>query len=151
MGFSDAVRSCMREKYFRFSGRAARSEFWWFTLFMWLVMLVAGAALGGLFFGVASNSFGNGVGIVGWLLIIIGAVVFVALQLPAIAVTVRRFHDKNLSGWWVLAVIVLSNVPFLGILVNIASLVILVMKGTEGDNRFGPDPLRVQNSAEVFA
>ena len=64
---------------------------------------------------------------------------------------VRRYHDRNLSGWWVLGVMIGTNIPYVGVVIGIVSLVITILKGTEGENRFGPDPLQEQNSAEVFA
>ncbi len=149
MGFAESVRTCLREKYFTFSGRASRSEYWYYNLFIALVMaaLIGILALisGGDFF----SAFASG-SLPGWLLGLFG-IVFVAIYIPVISVMVRRYHDRNLSGWWVLAVMVLSNVPYLGIAVGIVSFIITVLKGTEGENRFGPDPLVAQNSAEVFA
>lgn len=149
MGFTEAIRTCLREKYFTFKGRASRSEYWFYTLFMFLVWMVLAAAFFGLggFDAVETLEFTTMNYIFGG----IALIVFVGLYIPSIAVMVRRFHDRNLSGWWVLAVFVLSNIPYVGFLVSIASLVITVLKGTDGDNRFGPDPLRVQNGAEVFA
>ena len=72
------------------------------------------------------------------------------MLLPIIAVTVRRFHDRDLSGWFYLAAIVLGFVPFVGILASIAAFVITVLKGTPGENKFGRDPLGPQHSADVF-
>lgn len=56
-----------------------------------------------------------------------------------------------MSGWWYLAVIILGMVPVIGRVSGIAITVISVMKGTEGPNKFGPDPLRPDARAEVFA
>jgi uncharacterized membrane protein YhaH (DUF805 family) len=75
---------------------------------------------------------------------------YLAMLLPMIAVGVRRFHDRNLSGWYYLAAIVLGAVPFVGFLASIAALILTVLKGTEGPNKFGRDPLGPEHSAEVF-
>ena len=115
MGFVDAIKSGFGN-YVNFSGRAARSEFWYWTLFTVLANLVAGiidAVLGG-------------VGLV-------GLIVSLALLLPGIAVSVRRLHDLDRTGWWLLLV-------FTGIGV-ILLLIWDCMKGTTGSNRFGADPL----------
>jgi uncharacterized membrane protein YhaH (DUF805 family) len=78
--------------------------------------------------------------------------------IPSIAVTVRRLHDRNLSGWWILgfAVIafVLMLIPLIGPLLvlagEIAYIVILALPGTSGPNKYGEDPL-VSIDPEVFA
>lgn len=76
MSFGQAVFTCF-SKYARFSGRASRAEFWWFTLFQ-LVVSVASAVLGDT----------------------LAALVSLALLLPALAVSSRRLHDIGKSGWW---------------------------------------------------
>lgn len=152
MTFSDSVRTCLREKYATFSGRAPRSEYWWFTLFYFLVMLVIGLAfslVGGL------NDLGNPsgapeLGTLPIIILILGGIFMLGMILPGIAVLVRRFHDRNLSGWWYLAAVVAGFIPFVGFLASIAVLVITVLKGTDGPNKFGPDPLR-GGEAEIFA
>ena len=80
----------------------------------------------------------------------IAAIFYLAVLLPVIAVTVRRFHDRDLSGWIYLAAIVLGFVPFVGIIASIGAFVITVLKGTPGENKFGRDPLGPQHSADVF-
>ena len=84
-------------------------------------------------------------------LLVIGGLLMLAAFLPAIAVQVRRFHDRNISGWWYLALFIGSFIPYLGVIPGIAILVISVLRGTEGPNKFGPDPLRPEVRAEVFA
>ncbi len=149
MGFKEAIRTCVREKYITFSGRASRSEYWYFILFYFLVS-VAFIALGVLLGGTSSVETGEmSTGLI--LTLALGTVVSLALFLPMIAVVVRRFHDRNLSGWWYLVSIIAGAVPFVGILASIAVFVITVLKGTDGENKFGPDPLVAQSGAEVFA
>jgi uncharacterized membrane protein YhaH (DUF805 family) len=145
MGFKEAIRTCLN-KYATFSGRAARSEYWYFYLFITLVALVC------LGLGFATMNF-EAQEPTTLSIIFFGAlgIFYLGVLLPLISVLVRRFHDRNMSGWWVLGLIVLGAVPFVGFLASIATLVITVLKGTDGDNRFGPDPLKVQNRAEVFA
>jgi uncharacterized membrane protein YhaH (DUF805 family) len=121
MGMTEAVKSCF-SKFVTFSGRAARSELWWFVLFSFvgsIILDILDAAVLG--------AAGGGVGILGgiWSLVLI---------LPSISVAVRRLHDTDRSGWWYW----LFLVPFVGFIVLI---VWFATKGTDGSNRFGNDPL----------
>lgn len=147
MGFSEAVRTVFKQKYATFSGRASRSEYWWSYLAYFLVMLVFILVFGGVvgaFAGEGSSSPLIAMAVVGGLLVL-------AAFLPAISVQVRRFHDRNISGWWYLALFILSMVPYVGVIAGIAILVISVLPGTQGPNKFGADPLRPEVRAEVFA
>jgi uncharacterized membrane protein YhaH (DUF805 family) len=87
--FSQAVATCLR-KYADFSGRASRSEFWWFFLFQIIVMIVTGMM----------SDILNGIAALG-------------LLLPGLAVGARRLHDIGKSAWFLL----LGLVPVLGFLV----------------------------------
>jgi uncharacterized membrane protein YhaH (DUF805 family) len=121
MGFGEAVRTCWR-KYGDFDGRAARAEFWWWVLFVAVAQTLASVVLG-LGLALFQNS-----GFLQWLLVLIFMVIVLAFILPSIAVSVRRLHDRDLSGWWYL----LGFVPF-------GSLVLFVwyvLPGTKGPNRF---------------
>ena len=113
-------------KYATFSGRAPRSELWWFMLLALLLgLLVGGVDIG--IFGLRWLSTDAPIGPTGTL-------VSLALIIPGVAVAVRRLHDLDKSGWWYL----------IGIIPLIGGLVLLywfVQRGTEGANRFGPDPL----------
>jgi uncharacterized membrane protein YhaH (DUF805 family) len=84
MTFTTAVRTCLA-KYATFSGRARRSEYWWFQAFVLLVSFVGVA----LVFLLRSE-------VPGYLLL----VVMLGLVVPSISVTVRRLHDTGRSGWW---------------------------------------------------
>lgn len=131
MTFQEAVRTCL-SKYATFSGRASRSEYWFFYLATVIVIFVAGIldrALG-LDFKMANPLTGleQSAGY-GWLYVIAG----LALLLPSLAAMVRRLHDTNRSGWWWL--IALTGIG------AIVLLVWFVSKGTTGDNTYGPDPL----------
>ena len=146
MGFKEAIRTCVRDKYATFSGRASRSEYWYFFLF---VILVASVLIGvGAVF-----STGNSGQISTLSGIFFGAagLFYLGMLIPMIAAGVRRFHDRNLSGWWYLGAMVAGAIPFVGIAASIAALVITVLKGTDGENKFGEDPLLVQNRADVFS
>jgi uncharacterized membrane protein YhaH (DUF805 family) len=149
MGFTDAVRTCLSQKYATFSGRASRSEYWWFQLFIVLVYLVMTA----LFFATTDMEQlqqGN-LGGVSMVLIVIFGIFALGIIIPTIAAVVRRLHDRDMSGWWYLGAILAGMIPFVGILASIALLVIMCLKGTDGPNRFGPDPLALHGGSDVFA
>ena len=104
------------KNYFVISGRASRSEYWWFYLFL-VVMITA------------SNFIDFFVGFPIFAL----STILIFLS-PFICVSIRRLHDVNKSGWWYLIVLV----PFIG---PLYILYLFVIKGTDGDNDFGADPL----------
>ena len=72
------------------------------------------------------------------------------ILIPSAAVTVRRLHDRDLSGWWYLAVIVAGFVPVAGLLASIALIVFMALPGTSGPNRFGGDPKALPVDTDVF-
>jgi uncharacterized membrane protein YhaH (DUF805 family) len=88
MDFTEAVKTCLTQKYVEFNGRARRPEFWWFFLFQVGVFLVAAAIHK-----------------------IIYALAVLGLLLPGLGVAVRRLHDTGKSGWWVL----LGLIPLIGL------------------------------------
>jgi uncharacterized membrane protein YhaH (DUF805 family) len=131
MSFTDAIRSCL-SKYVTFSGRAARSEFWWWTLFV-VLGNIGLTLIDGSIFGMTSVDLGQGMTMqqpAGPLADIFALATF----LPGVSVTVRRLHDHNRSGWWWW----LWLVPLLGWLVLLIG---FLRRGTEGPNSYGPDPL----------
>lgn len=128
MTFVDAVKSVYR-KYFTFSGRAARSEFWWYMLFM-LLMNIALAIV----FGDNTTVTGPGYLEVYSRSDLVGDLWNLFNLIPTLAVASRRLHDTDRSGWWQL----LYMVPLIGAIVLI---VWWVARGTPGQNRFGADPL----------
>ncbi len=110
------------QKYADFTGRAPRAEYWWFYLAM-AVMLIVTMIIDGM---IGSNLGGSGYGFVTLL-------AGLAVLVPGIAVGVRRLHDTDRSGWWLL----IAFIPLIG---GIILLVFYVSEGTKSDNRFGPDP-----------
>lgn len=140
-------------RYAEFSGRSRRMEYWMFVLFNLIVMVVLmvvagvlGAGIGSLAGGspdAMASFFTGGFGLLFLLY-------FLAILIPSIAVAVRRLHDRDMSGWWYLGFIVLSLIPFVGFIASIAFIVIMALPGTDGPNRFGPDP-KDASGAEVFS
>lgn len=109
------IKECLTKKYFQFSGRARRKEYWLFYLFTMVVSTVF-AILGKFSFPLLT-----------W-------VPTVFLTIPCLAVCVRRLHDTNRSGWWYL----ISFVPIIG---TIWFVVLMCLKGNIGPNSRGDDPL----------
>lgn len=130
MNFMQSVTTCF-SKYITISGRARRSELWWFVLFLVIGNAVAGwldSAIFGtstMMMGDMTFEYSSG---------FIGGIFTLATFLPNIAVSVRRLHDLDKSGWWLL----IAFIPLIGFIIL---LVWFVRKGTAADNRFGPDPL----------
>ena len=150
------------KRYFDFQGRSRRMEFWMFAL---LNFILAAILLGPLYSSIFSAALysdpatpGAESGVIGAAIstggiapILAGLYGIYALVafIPSIAVTVRRLHDRNMSGWWYLGFIVLSMIPYVGFLVTIAFVVIMALPGTPGPNRFGPSP-KEEISAQTF-
>ena len=110
------------KKYATFSGRARRKEYWFFVLFYVLISIVAAVidSMTGSF----DSTMGMGM---------LGLLVALALLIPSLAVAVRRLHDTDRSGWWVL----LCLIPLIG---GIWLLVLLCLDSTPGENQYGPNP-----------
>jgi uncharacterized membrane protein YhaH (DUF805 family) len=131
VGFTQSVRTCYAQKYATFSGRATRSEFWFFRLFIFLV-LAGFAAL----FVVLSKTGQMELDASGIITIVAGLALLLfilATVIPAIAVSVRRVHDTNASGAFVLT----WYIPYVGGLIGT---VWACLPGTAGENDYGPDP-----------
>jgi uncharacterized membrane protein YhaH (DUF805 family) len=118
MNFTQAISSGF-QNYVNFSGRAPRSEYWYWTLFATLVSIAA-SLVDHLIFPTMDFSP-------------LHSLAGLALFLPGIAVSVRRLHDLDRTGWWLLIILTIIG----GILL----LVWFCMRGTVGPNRYGPDPL----------
>ena len=114
MTFSESVTTCLK-KYFVFEGRASRSEYWWFQLIVtpsYLISTIIENEIGYFFLGITLFTL-----------------------IPAISAGVRRLHDTNRSGFFLL----ISFIPIIG---SFILLFFLIPEGTKGKNRFGPDPLK---------
>ena len=140
-------------RYAEFSGRSRRMEYWMFALLNVIVMTVivtllfaGGISLSALEGGAAPEA----PGVLFWVGGLLMVLWVLAIIVPSVAVVVRRFHDRDMSGWWYLGFIVLSMIPVVGFIATIAMLVIFCLPGTPGANRFGLDP-KDPSSAEVFA
>ncbi|WHO76168.1 DUF805 domain-containing protein [Rhizobium sp. BT03] len=147
MGFTEAVRTVLKQKYATFSGRAPRSEYWWFMLFCVLALF----PLAIVAFVLAYATSGGGVPSPVSYTVVIWMLFGLAILLPGISLQVRRFHDRNISGWWYLALFALSYIPYVAFVTFPVTIVISMLPGTEGPNKFGPDPLRPEARSEVFA
>src|SRR5687767_1473522 len=112
MSFTQAITSGF-QNYVNFSGRAIRSEYWYWILFTVLLVIVASIIDGAL-----------GIGI-------LGAIASLGTFLPSLGLAVRRLHDLDKSGWWFLLILI----PLIG---PIILLVWFCGRGTVGSNRFGP-------------
>jgi uncharacterized membrane protein YhaH (DUF805 family) len=115
MTFSEAVKSGF-DHYVKFDGRASRPAYWWWFLFTILVAVAASiidAAIG---------SFG-----------VISGIAGLALLLPGLSVAIRRLHDTDHSGWWVL----IGLIPIVGFIVL---LIFYLRQSDPGENRYGPPP-----------
>ena len=152
----ESVQTCIKQKYAAFSGRASRSEFWWFFLFT-----VLGGIILSLIDGVLGTTIGRNEIIAGRIVHqeigIIDMLFQLAMLVPATAVSVRRLHDTDRSGWFFLLILT----PFVGIFLGsigllvsfagwIVLLVFFVQQGTNGRNRFGDDPLRPASRGSIF-
>ncbi len=118
-------------RYADFQGRSRRKEYWMFTLGLAIVEIVViclFAMLG------AFRSSDGAPSAMFWPMMIIFAILGLAIIVPALAVQVRRFHDQDKSGWFVL----LGLIPYVG---GLVVLVFMCLPGTPGPNRFGADPL----------
>ena len=124
MSLGESIETCLRN-YATFSGRARRAEYWYFVLFLVLARIALG-----IVDSVAGTDFGGpvGPGSVG----VFGLVFSLATFLPWLAVAVRRLHDIDFRGWWMLlSLTVIGGIPLF---------VMLCRRGSQGENRFGPPP-----------
>jgi uncharacterized membrane protein YhaH (DUF805 family) len=148
----DWAKRPILEKYADFTGRAPRAEYWWYALALIIVAIVLSIVESIL-------------GLRGMVLGIYGpltALLWVATIVPGLAVGVRRLHDTNRSGWWLLllvpyliTVVIAARAMAAGSMTGLASagllsliglvccigfLVLMVLPSTPGDNRYGPNP-----------
>ena len=108
MNMKQSVKSVLSQ-YATFSGRASRSEYWWFHLALWLSFVLLIVPL---------------IGILIYVVIVLGSII------PSVAVSARRLHDSNKSGWHQL----IGLVPFIG---GIALIVLYTLPSDKGENKYG--------------
>jgi uncharacterized membrane protein YhaH (DUF805 family) len=115
MSFTEAVTSCLHQ-YVGFQGRATRSEYWYFVLFAMGISLIGNLCnLSGL--------------MIGHLIGLAMSLISLGILLPGLAAGVRRLHDLDKSGWWLL----IGIIPLAGLIL----LYWFCLPGTNGPNRFG--------------
>lgn len=165
-------------RYAEFSGRSRRTEYWMWILFQFIVGIGFSIVLFAIGGSALLSGDPNALMAAGGLFIIVYFIyllVSLAFLIPSIAVTVRRLHDTNRSGWWVLAPLAPYILMFVGgsmaaaspdsatlagIIVLISGLAVLVLaivllvfmllEGTRGPNHYGPDPKQAA-PVDVFA
>jgi len=103
------------KKYAVFSGRARRKEYWYFVLFNIIIMIIL------IIIGRAIDSS------------ILSTIYSLAVLIPSIAVDIRRLHDTNRTGWWLL----IGLIPIIGWIVL---LIFMVQDSQKGENQYGPNP-----------
>ncbi|MDB5522264.1 MAG: yhaH [Rhizobium sp.] len=114
MNFADAVKSVLTLNYANFNGRASRSEYWWWILFVIIVSIVLS---------VVDSMIG---------MQILGPIFSLATLIPGIAVAIRRLHDIGRSGWWFLIVFTI---------IGAFVLIYWFIQPSEPDNQYGPTPV----------
>jgi uncharacterized membrane protein YhaH (DUF805 family) len=124
MTFFQAIKSGFIN-YVGFSTRAARSEYWYWVLFAALLYQAAST--------IDRIAFLDNALVQQWGIGPFYVLIFLGLLLPGIAVSVRRLHDLDRTGWWLLL--------WFTIIGGFVLLYWFCLKGTAGTNRFGPDPL----------
>jgi uncharacterized membrane protein YhaH (DUF805 family) len=165
-------------RYAEFSGRSRRMEFWMWQLFKFLVVMAFYVVM----FAVAGTAMMSGdpsglvaVGGIVMVIALIMMVFFLGILIPDIAVAVRRLHDTDRTGWWILAPLapyvliiigtmmaasnpeapgvggILALIGMIGVIgLGLTLLVFYFLEGTRGPNRFGPDP-KEPTPDKVFA
>ena len=118
MNFGEAIVAGFRN-YVTFSGRAVRSEYWYWVLFAVLAGMVTAVLDRSIF----PDSDGSPLNTVAGLIML----------LPGLAIGIRRLHDIDRSGWWVVIALTLIGVVVL--------IYWACQPGTSGPNRFGPQPM----------
>ncbi len=133
MGMQDAIQLFFKN-YTNFQGRSRRSEYWWVFL-AYMIVIVAAALLI-----VLIGGGGESLNILGLILSGLLLLAALAVMVPWIALSVRRFHDLGQTGWLVLVFIILSAIPVVGLLASLGQFIWFAMPGATGPNKYGPDP-----------
>ncbi|UXM95992.1 DUF805 domain-containing protein [Bartonella sp. HY329] len=186
MGFWQTVKTVIFKKYFKFSGRASRSEFWWFMLFYTICYMLIFALQSTIIVLIDQSINKTGYSFITediYEYLDIGFILCDVLFLlvfffPRLGVTVRRLHDLNLSGWWSVLLVGLALTTLIPLLrfyfmdvylylINIGSnvfwfkfvfsllvfvlLIVLIKKGTNGPNKYGENPVKVDVDVSIFS
>lgn len=147
-------------RYFDFSGRSRRREYWSFQL---LGLVISSVAFILVVSGAGDEvrtaeykyvdattstqaSFTGNLGIISWMGLALIFVWAIVAFVPSLALTVRRLHDRDKSGLYIL----LTFIPLIGLIFSIIMLVNMLLAGTIGRNRFGPDPKTGMIDRDVF-
>lgn len=136
------------KRYADFDGRSRRKEYWMFTLLsvivyaVCLAVMLAGMPWSDMAAANSGQQMNEPPGLLFWVGLVPLAIWALGTLIPGIAVSVRRFHDQDKSGWMYL----LSFIPYVG---GIILLVFMCLDGTRGPNRFGDDPKR-ESTADIF-
>jgi len=130
------------KKYAEFDGRSRRKEYWMFTLFNVLaIMLLSLLAVAGM---VLSRDNGP--------YLFIPMVIYgLAALIPSISAATRRFHDAGKSGWMLVLLCVLGIIPVVGFICGIIQIVILCQDSQPGVNQYGPNPKFPEQGAILYA
>lgn len=120
------------KRYADFKGRSRRKEYWLFALLIFVVTLIITALIFAMTGKPSPEATMTMSGPFATLMFVFGLLVL-AIFIPSLAVQVRRFHDQDKSGWFVL----LNFIPYVG---GLVVLVFMCLDGTPGPNRFGEDP-----------
>lgn len=121
--FNTYFLDIIKNKYADFNGRARRKEYWMYTL-VYILSYLAIAIVGVILGQIAS--------FLGSIIFMVLSLLSLAVLVPSLAVSVRRLHDTNKSGWFLL----LAFIP----LANFYLIYLLIIEGDRGDNQYGADP-----------
>ena len=141
LGVFGYFRRCVTSRYFNFSGRARRKEFWSFAFISIGVLIILTAA--GIVIDIASGNLTTTVGVntdvtgTPHATIVLSGLAWLVLVVPSLAVTVRRIHDLGLAGWFIL----LNFVPWIGSLII---LVFTLIPSQRHPNKWGPVPAGIR-------
>lgn len=160
MSFGEALKTCFK-KYATFSGRARRSEFWWFSVLNWLLSIASYAVVWWKMAKIdeiqgqvaevmfdeekmaALTAQADSFDTTFYLLMAIIGVIGLLLLLPSLAVAVRRLHDTGKSGWLLLAMII----PIVNIVIGIMLLIYYLKDSDRNPNKYGPSPKYIAREA----
>ena len=131
MGFVESIKTCF-SKYFVFSGRGTRSEYWYFQLFVWSSFFIEPILIL-LSLSIAGETYTAGLFILDFLIGIF-RIIFVVSFIPGISAAVRRLHDVNRSGWWwFIPLTIIGSIPYL---------YWMTKRSDTGANKYGAKPAK---------